>query len=512
MPPLALTPEEFLVLFPSPSPPDKSAYAVSRPEVDPAAALRESEILPLERICSLLAGAGMAPFAWLTRFTVRRYRLIAVPTLIVFYLGIAVLCVPVFAALVLFATQPHYVTNRVVAGIAAAVLYLLARPTAFAAITKETGGFHLRLQKKFDYRILYVVRIANGLARWVTLAGGSKADADPEDPEALPAAVPDGLALLFHDEGNHSCPCPRSSCAGGRLPRGMFAAGIGDAVVSACAILLPPLAMLWTPMLSLAGQFWTTPWSASLGALALLWLVFATAFGVLSRIGTTVSLPIIRFQGMLQRRAVGAGLCELLRRLEAQPHQQGADGGGAKPVEGAAAAAYQYQTIHDHLSRNWFNRYNNTSRTQIVVIAGMSALVASAIITVAVGSCISLWQLLAALTQIAYLVLELVYVSESNLQITAVTDLYRAARTTLRLLSAACPPPPPELRHQLAAHDAVLSSFLEVDGYRLRAFGTAVSYGSLRGLVATAVTVMLGLWSVGRAAGIGFTVESVCPA
>ncbi|KAI9027042.1 hypothetical protein DFJ74DRAFT_662866 [Hyaloraphidium curvatum] len=265
--------------------------------------------------------------------------------------------------------------------------------------------------------------------------------------------------------------------------------------------------MFWTPMVSLAGQFWTTPWSASLGALALLSLVGAAGIGVLSRCGTMVTMPMIRFQGLLQRRAVGTGLCQLLMRLEAERPEEGG-GGGKKPPAGA----FQYQIIHDHLSRNWFNRYNLTGKTQVIVVAGLSVLVASVVITVAVGSCITLWQLVAALTQVAYLVLELIYVAESNLQITAVTDLYRAARTSLRLLSSTSPPPPPELRHQLAAHDAVLSSFLEVDGYRLRAFGIAVSYGSLRGLVATAVTVMLGLWSVGRAVGIGFTVESVCPA
>ncbi|KAI9024827.1 hypothetical protein DFJ74DRAFT_642828 [Hyaloraphidium curvatum] len=503
MPPLALTPEEFLVLFPSSSPAAASAFAVSRPAPDPAAALRASEVLPLDRLSSVLSGAGMAPFAWLTRLTAHRLRLFALPSLIATFFAAALLFAPPFAAVALFAPPSRFPAGRVAAGTVAASLYLLAWPLAFLAMLfarqpSAKGDLPRTEPAEEPYRDLYAVRIANGPPRWVMLAdGGRKAGTD--DPEDQDHGDRDGLTLLFHDPASVSCPCPRPTCTGGRLPRGMVAAGIGDALVTLCTVVLPQLAMLSTPMVSFAGPFWTTPWSAALGALALLGLAAVAAIGVPSRSGTTVTMPMIRFQGMLQRRAVAAGLCELMLRMEAD---------GSKPSQSEGEEPYKYQIIHDHLSRKWFNLYNLTDRTQLVVAFLLSALLVSVVLSVAVGSCITLWQLLAALTQAAYLVLELVYVAESNLQITAVTDLYRAARTSLRLLASATPYPSPAL----AAHEAVLSSFLEVDGYRLRAFGTAVSYGSLRGLVATAATVMLGLWSVGRAAGIGFTVESVCPA
>ncbi|KAI8999923.1 hypothetical protein DFJ74DRAFT_707303 [Hyaloraphidium curvatum] len=100
-------------------------------------------------------------------------------------------------------------------------------------------------------------------------------------------------------------------------------------------------------------------------------------------------------------------------------------------------------------------------------------------------------------------------VPKRNNLISVVASAYHDARRDLRTACLKLGPTP--LAAALEQHDRVIGSFLEVSRYSAKILGFTVTYGGVRTMVVTMVTLSVALWSVFRSLGVFFTMESFCP-
>ncbi len=115
---------------------------------------------------------------------------------------------------------------------------------------------------------------------------------------------------------------------------------------------------------------------------------------------------------------------------------------------------------------------------------------------------------------------DLINLSVSNGQINDLAELYSEARHEIRELLV------PALRSvtdivdsprnaaikSLTMHSELLESYLEIERFKSRLGGYVVGFGLVRTLIAGTATAMIGLWTVLRAAGVAFTMETMCVA
>jgi hypothetical protein len=104
----------------------------------------------------------------------------------------------------------------------------------------------------------------------------------------------------------------------------------------------------------------------------------------------------------------------------------------------------------------------------------------------------------------------------ANAQITSITDLYQSAQRAAQSLVAeasllAQTPERVHVTNWVAANISLLQTFQKADGLRAKFLGFSVTGAAIKTFFLTLFTIGLGLWSVLRGAGIGFTVQSVCP-
>ncbi|KAI9034116.1 hypothetical protein DFJ74DRAFT_648269 [Hyaloraphidium curvatum] len=96
-------------------------------------------------------------------------------------------------------------------------------------------------------------------------------------------------------------------------------------------------------------------------------------------------------------------------------------------------------------------------------------------------------------------------VAAGNTSVEDVATAYVAARTKLLTLLA-CTDPGLRLSgavFAVARHEALLTRFADVDRYRGRFFGIAVSSSTARGFVVSIFTIFFGLWTIARSFGRG---------
>lgn len=105
---------------------------------------------------------------------------------------------------------------------------------------------------------------------------------------------------------------------------------------------------------------------------------------------------------------------------------------------------------------------------------------------------------------------ELISFALSNSQVDAIGLLYDQARDELRISLAHASTSDRNVRQDLRYHELVLSSLAEVERYKARFLGFAVTFGLLRTLVATLFTLGIGLYSIMRGFGTFVTPETFC--
>ncbi|KAI9009025.1 hypothetical protein DFJ74DRAFT_738138, partial [Hyaloraphidium curvatum] len=139
----------------------------------------------------------------------------------------------------------------------------------------------------------------------------------------------------------------------------------------------------------------------------------------------------------------------------------------------------------------------------------MGTLLPGAAVTAASSSCVALWMVFLLVTVLVVFTQEMLSVAAANAEIDRAASLYLAYRTRILVLLAGEPPAP--VASALQRHADLLDAFARTEEKQGRFLGFRVGYAVVRGFLATVLTVAVGLWSVLRGAGVGFTLETVCP-
>ena len=110
---------------------------------------------------------------------------------------------------------------------------------------------------------------------------------------------------------------------------------------------------------------------------------------------------------------------------------------------------------------------------------------------------------------------DLINVAAANNQIAEIRSLYLDASRELHELRRRAingsNGPDMTLIKAMDVDAEVLGSYLDVDRYRFRLLGLVVTFGMLRTLIVTLLTLIVGLWSILRGLGVFLTLESLCP-
>jgi hypothetical protein len=150
-----------------------------------------------------------------------------------------------------------------------------------------------------------------------------------------------------------------------------------------------------------------------------------------------------------------------------------------------------------------------------LVIAGLISSLTMALYRKIAAGCICAWNIAYFVFSFSWLCSILVKIAVANEQIASITQLYRDALRDFRELGVKAQnrPANPDrdaLLIDMRSHEALLLSYAEVDKHRSTFLGFSVTFGTVRTLVGTVITVLIGLWGILRSAGTYVTIQSVC--
>ncbi|KAI9010545.1 hypothetical protein DFJ74DRAFT_684854 [Hyaloraphidium curvatum] len=279
-------------------------------------------------------------------------------------------------------------------------------------------------------------------------------------------------SLSAHVPGDEACPC-WSCCNWVQNTAGFLS--ILDAALSvlsvSCALLLPT----YTPLVSYSSTFWTTYRS------------FVGSFTLEQR---------------LHCRAVSIAIEDLLGRFRAA-----AANGEPPPV----LKSWLYVRLHYRFAAmcRFRRRQDSLLISRLLGLVQVPGMVVFVVLSVAVGRCLIAWQLVYLAYSAFYFTFNGITLASRNALIDAVAGVYRDAQRDLRALQLRTGAG--EMASEIALHIGAISSFLEISHHRARLFGFVVSYGTVRTMLVTGLTVCVALWTVFRSLGVFVTLESFCP-
>jgi len=174
-----------------------------------------------------------------------------------------------------------------------------------------------------------------------------------------------------------------------------------------------------------------------------------------------------------------------------------------------------YVKLHLPLTSAWQRRILQYNVSPAVVLSASSVIAVLALINLFAFSCIPAAYICCIGNAFSINFVDLSNVVAANDQIEAIRSLYLEAAEELHELrrEVLCGDhiTSPELFAAIEAEAEVLGSYLDVDRYRIRFWGFVVSYGMVRTLLVTLVTLIVGLWSILRGLGCFVTLETICP-
>ncbi|KAI9015915.1 hypothetical protein DFJ74DRAFT_678793 [Hyaloraphidium curvatum] len=327
------------------------------------------------------------------------------------------------------------------------------------------------------------------MARWSQLVSRKPAAKIEEDGSAV------GIMgrLTVHDQDDPDCPCGLASCLG-TVPNSAGRQRVVQVAVQLAVELAEWLLFAWAPLVGLGATLWTSPWASPIAAL----YGFLVALqGPAASVGTTqTNVPALTLARKLHHRAVKIALDDLLSRCAT-----------GEPV---ADPSLQEPYVHLHwtLCATYTSQLRFLSYGHGVIIAGLPIFAVAGVINAAVGRCVPAWIALSFCYFSIWLAVPTAMVAVWNRNIASVAELYRTAAERLLLLEPGSASPAAVERH------GRLLGLLR-DGIAARRgtfMGITVGLGTVRTYLATLFTVLLGLWTLLRGAGIALTVDSVCPA
>ncbi|KAI9005596.1 hypothetical protein DFJ74DRAFT_394580 [Hyaloraphidium curvatum] len=182
-----------------------------------------------------------------------------------------------------------------------------------------------------------------------------------------------------------------------------------------------------------------------------------------------------------------------------------------------------FVALHGVLARRWKNRVQQSANSTFVALTSFGMVVCS-VLNIAGGSCIPMWILALLALNIQYLFTDAIILGVCNANADSIIDLYREAVREIKelihlvgkpsIVNSADPYALARLDTlaSLAENGEILEAFVAGARHRARLFGLVASMGLARTLFVTLLTVLLGLWTILRGAGIRFVVDMACPA
>ncbi|KAI9022629.1 hypothetical protein DFJ74DRAFT_100746 [Hyaloraphidium curvatum] len=484
------TDREWLALFPAQPPPDPSLFRGPLP--DPARELRAADALSFDALVSNLPDALLRAQV----IAARRLEPLAA-RFIVRYSALGALTMALYGAAVAF-NDGRYGGPQVATGFAT-----IAAPFAFLigtiAATRFREGSWARIYRPVgELKKGEVPAPAEdfsahpfaGIARWTQLVS-LPPKADAKDEENGGASAPTDK-LTAHDPDDPDCPCGLATCLGD-APRSAGRQRVVQVVVQLVEELVQFVLTVWTPLVVLGASVWTSPWSAPIAALYCCVLVVhapATTLGT-----TQTNLPALAVARRLHHRAVKIALEDLLSRCAT---------GSEVPDP---STEERYVQLHWTLCATYTNHLHFLSNGQGLIVTALPLLAVCGIVNAAVGRCVPAWIALIFCYFAVWFAVPTAMVAVWNRNIVSVAELYRNAQERLVLLEPESASPA-----ALERHGRLLGLLREGIAARRGTFmGLTVGLGTVRTYLATLFTVLLGLWTLLRGAGIAITVDSVCP-
>ncbi|KAI9004926.1 hypothetical protein DFJ74DRAFT_742141 [Hyaloraphidium curvatum] len=337
------------------------------------------------------------------------------------------------------------------------------------------------------------------VVRWRRLLAPEPREVPCQVPDLEPGEEPDVSPLVRHNPEDPLCPCPLPSCAGPVLTS-TWIMYLVDPIVQSLILFAAFFLASYTLLVTFAPLMWSTWWSI------LLFALFACATLAYTPV-THFILPynapssrVLNLSGRLQHRALSLLLSDMVERHRAAVE------GGPEPVP---AADEPYVALHLRLAESWPAQLAFISNGRFVLILMAANLVAWMLFSAVLAGCVPLWIPVMLLLWPIAIGDELVAVAAANARTGRAADLYRRTRSSVLLLRSRAHNQPAVAR-SLADHDALLSLFAQTEGARARFVGFVVDAGVVRTVAVTCVTLCFGLWTVLRAAGVYFTLETMC--
>ncbi|KAI9003034.1 hypothetical protein DFJ74DRAFT_713943 [Hyaloraphidium curvatum] len=303
------------------------------------------------------------------------------------------------------------------------------------------------------------------------------------------------LPLVRHDPADRLCPC--GDCSS--VVRSSWIMYPIDAAMQSAVLLGGHALSVWTLCVTFAPLMWSTWWSILLFAVYAALLLLHTLPSHFTFSYNTPSVRILGLSGRLQHRAMVVLLSDMVDR-----HRRAA----AEDLVPVAAADEPYVELHFRLAESWPSQLAYISQGRAQFLGALSTLIVGLLLNAVAAGCVPLWMPLIFLDVLAIYFTSLLAIAAANLRIEDVAALYRRTRADVLVLRSRRPSD--RVERSLADHDALLALFAQTEGARQKYMGFTVDAAVVRTLAVTCVTLSFGLWTVLRAAGVYFTVETVC--
>ncbi|KAI9004545.1 hypothetical protein DFJ74DRAFT_418073 [Hyaloraphidium curvatum] len=461
---LAFSAPELLAIFPAPLPdPDAPRLAADDEAADPALQIREAAPLSKDAFFALLKNHGAARWAaalhlWFRPFFAR-FAAMTVPIMLL----TAAMTAPLWlfnGTQLLFSARSLAIATTVQAAYSGLLIPGLVFTTWSA---RGIAGVHrTRVNEDFSGHVY------GGVARWAQLCAEGRS------------------RLIQHDGGDPLCPCSSPSCALRSADTAAMTALFLNSVFS-CFESFVFFAQTWTATVTFAPRTFASPWSTVLAVFN----IAAISIYQLVRIpADLVQNPPLDLAKRIRHRAVLMLMQDVVARRDSLS---------------LPASTEPYVAFHYSLSTAWASnlaRFHGGSGF-VLFVAGFC--LANCIVMAAADGCIPLaWPLL-LLEVLASSTLRMIFLTASwNAGISSIRALYSSAATQLLKRET-----DPALGSPARTHAELLRAFA-ADDMRGKWLGIPVDYSVARTVAVTGVTVVLGLWTVVRGAGVVFTIQNVC--
>ncbi|KAI9024539.1 hypothetical protein DFJ74DRAFT_665478 [Hyaloraphidium curvatum] len=312
-----------------------------------------------------------------------------------------------------------------------------------------------------------------------------------------------GSPLLKHKDGDPVCPCPRENCARELATAPLWSSSARNVVILLLVATIRTFLVFYTPFVTLGFETWTHAWSATVATLFLFNSCISYCIPMLGLSYGHSQPSAVALEARLQARATALAVSDLISHLH---RLADAPSPPVQPLKDSSDM--QYIALHNILAPAWQRRFHSYRILQKSRAWAIVTSLVSGVIYAGGSSCVPAWVLTNIVYLFAFIVEDLLGIARFNAGVGAVLDLFRLARAEIRRLRAFAPSGPAV--DALAAHDLVLSGFLEGDRDRAAFLGVRVDYGVVRVVVLSMLTVVGVVWGVLRGVGVAVTLESVC--